>query len=57
MNQWIEYNKETRKQIAHASSLAVKYSSGLTKTITERDSMKHYVKFDCSTLIKEFKIL
>lgn len=54
---WIEYNRQTRQQIATAKAVAVKFNNGSTKTVTERGSMLHYVKFDCSTLIKEFRIL
>lgn len=54
---WIEYNRQTRQQIKDAKAIAIRYNSGATKTVTERGSMLHYVKFDCSTLIKEFRIL
>lgn len=54
---WIKYNTQTRQQIATANAIAVRYNNGSTKTVTEKDSMLHLVKYNCSCLIAEFRIL
>lgn len=58
MCEWKQYSRqEVRKDLVNAKALAVKFMSGATKTVTERGSMLHYAKYDCSTLIDKYKIL
>jgi hypothetical protein len=55
---WIEYTRLTRHDIKRATNgIAIRMVNGNTKTLTERGSMLHYVKFDCSTLVSHFRIL
>jgi len=54
---WTIYNTTTRTQIVFANELAIKLQSGVTKIITERANMVHYVKHDCTTLVSHFKVL
>lgn len=59
MNTWIEYTRHTRHDIKKATDngIAIRMHNQTTKTVLERGSMLHYIKYDCSTLVKEFKIL
>jgi hypothetical protein len=59
MNSWIDYTRHTRHDIKKATDkgIAIRMNNGQTKTVVERGSMLHYVKYDCTTLVKQFRIL
>ena len=54
---WTLYNLNSRKQIASAKEIAIKLSNGSVKTVTNKGSMAHYIRYDCRTLVQAFKIL
>ena len=54
---WTPYNLDTRKQIISAKEIAIKLSNGGVKTVTEKASMVHYIRYDCRTLVQAFQVL
>lgn len=51
---WIDYNKESRKQLKNVKVVAVRYNNGSTKTTRD---IEHMIRYDCSSLIHQFRIV